>query len=87
VAYVKRGFSADLGGFWSPPWIIGWRKVMELMMTGRFMSAEAHAATPHQLPAAGGAQPTMSGGSKPARAAALGKMLAYHRRSDFRERR
>ncbi len=40
VAYVKRGLFADLGGFWSLPRIIGWRKAMELMMTGRFMSAE-----------------------------------------------
>ena len=45
VAYVKRGLYADLGGFWSLPKIIGWRKAMELMMTGRFMSAEeAHEA-------------------------------------------
>lgn len=45
VAYVKRGLFADLGGFWSLPRIIGWRKAMELMTTGRFMSAEeAHAA-------------------------------------------
>lgn len=40
VAYVKRGLYADLGGFWSLPRVIGWRKAMELMMTGRFMSAE-----------------------------------------------
>lgn len=40
VAYVKRGLFADLGGFWSLPKILGWRKSMELMMTGRFMSAE-----------------------------------------------
>src|SRR6266568_7171008 len=26
VAYVKRGFFADLGGFWSLPRVIGWRK-------------------------------------------------------------
>lgn len=45
VAYVKRGLYADLGGFWSLPKILGWRKAMELMMTGRFMSAEeAHEA-------------------------------------------
>ncbi|MDE0056363.1 MAG: enoyl-CoA hydratase/isomerase family protein [Gammaproteobacteria bacterium] len=45
VAYVKRGVFADLGGFWSLPKILGWRKAMELMMTGRFMSAEeAHEA-------------------------------------------
>ena len=43
VAYVKRGLYADLGGFWSLPRVLGWRKAMELMMTGRFMSAqEAH---------------------------------------------
>jgi 2-(1,2-epoxy-1,2-dihydrophenyl)acetyl-CoA isomerase len=45
VAYVKRGLFADLGGFWSLPRIIGWRKAMEMMTTGRFMDAhEAHAA-------------------------------------------
>jgi enoyl-CoA hydratase/carnithine racemase len=45
VAYVKRGVFADLGGFWSLPKIIGWRKAMEMMTTGRFMSAEeAHEA-------------------------------------------
>ncbi len=45
VAYVKRGLFADLGGFWSLPRIIGWRKAMEMMTTGRFMPAdEAHAA-------------------------------------------
>lgn len=45
VAYVKRGLYADLGGFWAIPKIIGWRKAMELMMTGRFMDAEeGHAA-------------------------------------------
>ena len=45
VAYVKRGLYADLGGYWSLPRIIGWRKAMEMMMTGRFMSAEeAHEA-------------------------------------------
>jgi len=45
VAYVKRGVFADLGGFWSLPKILGWRKAMEMMMTGRFMSAqEAHEA-------------------------------------------
>mgnify|MGYP001215067899 CR=1 FL=1 len=45
VAYVKRGVYADLGGFWSLPKIIGWRKAMEMMTTGRFMSAEeAHEA-------------------------------------------
>jgi enoyl-CoA hydratase/carnithine racemase len=40
VAYVRRGLYADLGGFWTLPKILGWRKAMELMMTGRFMSAE-----------------------------------------------
>ena len=40
VAYVKRGVYADLGGFWSLPKILGWRKAIELMMTGRFLSAE-----------------------------------------------
>lgn len=45
VAYVKRGLYPDLGGFWAIPRVIGWRKAMELMMTGRFMSAEeAHEA-------------------------------------------
>ena len=45
VAYVKRGLFADLGGFWSLPRVIGWRKAMEMMTTGRFMPAEeAHAA-------------------------------------------
>ena len=40
VAYVKRGLYPDLGGFWSLPRVLGWRKAMEMMMTGRFMSAE-----------------------------------------------
>lgn len=40
VAYVRRGLYADLGGFWSIPKILGWRKAMDMMMTGRFMSAE-----------------------------------------------
>ncbi len=45
VAYVKRGLFADLGGFWSIPKIIGWRKAMEMQFTGRFMDAqEAHEA-------------------------------------------
>jgi enoyl-CoA hydratase/carnithine racemase len=45
VAYVKRGLFADLGGFYSLPRVIGWRKAMEMMMTGRFMAAEeAHEA-------------------------------------------
>lgn len=45
VAYVKRGLFADLGGFYSLPRVLGPRKAMEMMMTGRFMSAEeAHEA-------------------------------------------
>lgn len=40
VAYIKRGVFPDLGGFQSLPRILGWRKAMELMTTGRFMSAE-----------------------------------------------
>ena len=40
VAYVKRGLYPDLGGFWSLPRVLGWQKAMEMMMTGRFMSAE-----------------------------------------------
>jgi len=40
VAYVRRGIFADLGGFQQLPRIIGWRKAMEMTMTGRFMSAE-----------------------------------------------
>jgi len=40
VAYVKRGLYADLGGFWAIPKIIGWRNAMEMMFTGRFMSAQ-----------------------------------------------
>ena len=45
VAYVKRGAHADLGGFWAIPRIIGRRKAMDMMFTGRFMDAEeAHAA-------------------------------------------
>jgi enoyl-CoA hydratase/carnithine racemase len=45
VAYVKRGLYPDLGGFWALPKVIGWRKAMEMMLTGRFMSAEeAHEA-------------------------------------------
>jgi 2-(1,2-epoxy-1,2-dihydrophenyl)acetyl-CoA isomerase len=84
VAYVKRGFFADLGGFWSLPRVIGWRKAMEMMMTGRFMSAEeAHAAgltnylvPPEELEAktmelAGAVE------AGPPLAQKLGKMLAY----------
>ena len=45
VAYVRRGVYAGHGGFWSLPKILGWRKAMELMTTGRFMGAEeAHEA-------------------------------------------
>jgi 2-(1,2-epoxy-1,2-dihydrophenyl)acetyl-CoA isomerase len=40
VAYVKRGYFADLGGFQTIPRAIGWRKAMEMMMTGNFVSAE-----------------------------------------------
>jgi 2-(1,2-epoxy-1,2-dihydrophenyl)acetyl-CoA isomerase len=35
VAYVKRGLFADLGGFYSLPRVIGWRKAMEMMTTGQ----------------------------------------------------
>ncbi|MCC6960659.1 MAG: enoyl-CoA hydratase/isomerase family protein [Dehalococcoidia bacterium] len=84
VAYVKRGLFADLGGFYSLPRVIGWRKAMEMMTTGRFMSAEeAHAsgltnylvapeeleAKTMELAAAVEAGPPL--GQK------LGKMLAY----------
>jgi len=45
VAYAKRGLYPDMGGFWSIPRAIGWNKAIEMMTTGRFMSAEeAHAA-------------------------------------------
>jgi enoyl-CoA hydratase/carnithine racemase len=84
VAYVKRGLFADLGGFWSLPRVIGWRKAMEMMMTGRFMPAEeAHAAgltnylvPPEELEAktmelAGAVE------AGPPIAQKLGKMLAY----------
>jgi 2-(1,2-epoxy-1,2-dihydrophenyl)acetyl-CoA isomerase len=84
VAYVKRGFFADLGGFWSLPRIIGWRKAMELMMTGRFMSAEeAHAAgltnylvPPEELEAKTMELASMIEAGPPV-AQKLGKMLAY----------
>lgn len=84
VAYVKRGLFADLGGFWSLPRIIGWRKAMEMMTTGRFMSAEeAHTAgltnylvAPEELE-----QKTMELAlaveAGPPIAQKLGKMLAY----------
>lgn len=84
VAYVKRGLFADLGGFWSLPRIIGWRKAMEMMTTGRFMPAEeAHASgltnylvEPEQLEAKTMelAQEVESG---PPIGQKLGKMLAY----------
>lgn len=45
VAYAKRGLYPDMGGFWSIPRAIGWKKAIEMMTTGRFMSAEeAHEA-------------------------------------------
>lgn len=45
VAYAKRGLYPDMGGFWSIPRAVGRKKAIELMTTGRFMSAEeAHAA-------------------------------------------
>jgi enoyl-CoA hydratase/carnithine racemase len=84
VAYVKRGFFADLGGFWSLPRIVGWRTAMELMMTGRFMSAEeAHAAglTNYLVPPEELERQTMELASMveagPPIAQKLGKMLAY----------
>jgi enoyl-CoA hydratase/carnithine racemase len=84
VAYVKRGFFADLGGFWSLPRIIGWRKAMELMMTGRFMPAEeAHEAgltnylvPPEELEAKTMALAGMVEAGPPI-GQKLGKMLAY----------
>jgi 2-(1,2-epoxy-1,2-dihydrophenyl)acetyl-CoA isomerase len=84
VAYVKRGFFADLGGFWSLPRVIGWRKAMEMMMTGRFMSAEeAHASglTNYLVPPEELEAKTMELArqveSGPPIAQKLGKMLAY----------
>lgn len=45
VAYAKRGLYPDMGGFWSIPRAIGSKRAIEMMTTGRFMSAEeAHAA-------------------------------------------
>lgn len=84
VAYVKRGFFADLGGFWSLPRVIGWRTAMELMMTGRFMSAEeAHTAgltnylvPPEQLEAKTMELAELVEAGPPL-AQKLGKMLAY----------
>ena len=83
VAYVKRGVFADLGGFWSLPKILGWRLAMELMMTGRFMSAEeAHDAgltnylvAPEELEARTMAL-ALEVESGPPIAQKLGKMLA-----------
>jgi enoyl-CoA hydratase/carnithine racemase len=84
VAYVKRGLFADLGGFWSLPRIIGWRKAMEMMMTGRFMSAEeAHESgltnylvPPEELEAKTMELAGMVEAGPPI-AQKLGKMLAY----------
>ena len=84
MAYVKRGLFADLGGFWSLPRIIGWRKAMEMMMTGRFMSAEeAHASgltnylvPPEELEAKTMELAGMVEAGPPI-AQKLGKMLAY----------
>ena len=43
VAYAKRGLYPDMGGFWSIPRAIGYKRAIEMMTTGRFMSAqEAH---------------------------------------------
>ncbi len=84
VAYVKRGLYPDLGGFWSLPKVLGWRKAMELMMTGRFMSAEeAHEAgfsnylvEPEELEART-MQMALELEAGPPIAQKLGKMLAY----------
>lgn len=84
VAYVKRGLYPDLGGFWSLPKVLGWRKAMELMMTGRFMSAEeAHEAgfsnylvEPEDLEAKT-MELALELESGPPIAQKLGKMLAY----------
>ena len=84
VAYVKRGLFADLGGFWSLPRVIGWRKAMEMMMTGRFMSAEeAHAAgltnylvPPEELEAKT-MELALAVEAGPPIGQKLGKMLAY----------
>ena len=84
VAYVKRGLFADLGGFWSLPRVIGPRKAMEMMTTGRFMSAEeAHTAglTNYLVPPEELEAKTMELASAveagPPIAQKLGKMLAY----------
>ncbi len=43
VAYAKRGLYPDMGGFWSIPRAIGYKRAIEMMTTCRFMSAqEAH---------------------------------------------
>lgn len=84
VAYVKRGLFADLGGFYSLPRVIGWRKAMEMMTTGRFMSAEeAHAAgltnylvSPHELEAKT-MELALAVEAGPPIGQKLGKMLAY----------
>mgnify|MGYP001229945667 CR=1 FL=1 len=84
VAYIKRGLYADLGGFWSIPKIIGWRKAMEMMMTGRFMSAEeAHNAgltnylvEPEELEAKT-MELALSVEAGPPIGQKVGKMLAY----------
>ncbi len=84
VAYVKRGLYADLGGFWVLPKIIGWRKAMELMMTGRFMDAEeGHAAglTNYLVPAEDFEERVMAFAqeveSGPPIGQKVGKMMAY----------
>ena len=84
VAYVKRGLFADLGGFYSLPRVIGWRKAMEMMTTGRFMSAEeAHASgltnylvAPEELEAKT-MELALAVESGPPLGQKLGKMLAY----------
>lgn len=84
VAYVKRGLFADLGGFWSLPRVIGWRKAMEMMTTGRFMSAEeAHASgltnylvPPEELDAKT-MELALAVEAGPPLGQKLGKMLAY----------
>ena len=84
VAYVKRGLFADLGGFYSLPRVIGWRKAMELMTTGRFMPAEeAHAAgltnylvPPEELEAKT-MELALAVEAGPPLGQKLGKMLAY----------
>jgi 2-(1,2-epoxy-1,2-dihydrophenyl)acetyl-CoA isomerase len=84
VAYVKRGLFADLGGFWSLPRVIGWRAAMEMMTTGRFMSAEeAHSrgltnylVAPEELEAKT-MELARAVEAGPPIAQKLGKMLAY----------